>query len=168
MNERKKDFFLCLFGGWFGLHRFYRKEIGLGILYLLTIGLFLVGWITDTIRLSRIALLPPEKLAERDKIAAEKKAFRQERRQQAIAKYKEDQQKERDRLEQLKKEHIPYCPHCHSTSITYIEHRKKLSIGRAVVGGIVAGEAGAVLGGLTSKKVKGEVKCLNCGYTWKI
>lgn len=105
---------------------------------------------------------------EKGKVIAEKKALRQEKRQQAIAKYKEDQQKERDRLEQLKKEHIPYCPHCHSTSITYIEHRKKLSIGRAVVGGIVAGEAGAVLGGLTSKKVKGEVKCLNCGHTWKI
>jgi len=25
-----KDFWLCLFGGWFGLHKFYRKSIKWG------------------------------------------------------------------------------------------------------------------------------------------
>lgn len=74
---------------------------------------------------------------------------------------------ERQRVKQLKKEHTPYCPKCHSTSLQYVEHRKQLSVGRGVVGGVLLGPAGAVLGGLTSKKYKGNMKCLNCGHTWK-
>lgn len=38
--------------GWIGAHKFYRRKIGLGILYLLTAGLFLFGWIGDAICLS--------------------------------------------------------------------------------------------------------------------
>lgn len=56
------------------------------------------------------------------------------------------------------------CPRCKSTSITYTT--KKLSLGRAAVGAAVAGPAGAVIGGLTSKK--GYAVCLNCGKKWKI
>lgn len=45
-----KTIFLCtIFGGWFGLHRYMRKQIGMGILYTLTVGLFCVGWIIDII-----------------------------------------------------------------------------------------------------------------------
>lgn len=73
-------------------------------------------------------------------------------------------QAEKARVEQMKKDKIPFCPKCHSTSITY--QGKKLSVGRAMVGGAIAGGAGAVLGGLTSKK--GNLKCLNCGHEWKI
>lgn len=81
---------------------------------------------------------------------------------------KEAKLEEKERIKKLEKEHIPYCPKCHSTSIQYLEHRKRLSLGRAIVGGAVAGAPGAVLGGLTSKKYKGKVKCLNCGHAWKI
>ena len=42
-------FFLCLFLGYFGAHKFYEGRIGMGILYLLTIGLFGIGWIVDII-----------------------------------------------------------------------------------------------------------------------
>jgi len=38
-----------LLGGWFGLHKFMEKKIGLGILYLLTFGIFGIGWIIDCI-----------------------------------------------------------------------------------------------------------------------
>lgn len=120
---------------------------------------------------------------EKEKFIAERKAIREKNKEEALAKYQEEiakrkQEKicEQERLEQLDKNHIPYCPKCHSTSITYVEHRKKLSLGRAVVGGAIGGvltgglgaAAGAAMGGLSSKKVKGEVKCLNCGYTWKL
>lgn len=44
-------FFLCLFGGYLGLHKFYERKIGLGILYLCTLGLFGIGWFIDTIKL---------------------------------------------------------------------------------------------------------------------
>jgi len=81
---------------------------------------------------------------------------------------------ERDRLKQFKKERIPYCPKCHSTSLQYVERRKQLSVGRAIVGGTIASiidpvgtGMGMVLGGLSSKKYKGNIKCLNCGHMWK-
>ena len=48
-------FFLCLFLGFFGAHKFYEGKIGMGILYLLTAGIFGFGWIIDCI----ILLLKP-------------------------------------------------------------------------------------------------------------
>ena len=44
-------FFLCLFLGYFGAHKFYEGRIGAGILYLFTGGLFGFGWIIDCIAL---------------------------------------------------------------------------------------------------------------------
>lgn len=40
-------FFLCLFLGFAGAHRFYVGKAGTGILYLLTVGLYGFGWIID-------------------------------------------------------------------------------------------------------------------------
>lgn len=42
-------FFLCLFLGYFGAHKFYENKGGMGILYILTFGLFGIGWVIDTI-----------------------------------------------------------------------------------------------------------------------
>lgn len=43
------SFFLCLFTI-FG-HKFYEGKIGMGILYIFTIGLFGIGWFIDLIRI---------------------------------------------------------------------------------------------------------------------
>ena len=40
---------LCIFLGGIGAHRFYVGKIGTGILYLLTGGLFGIGWVVDII-----------------------------------------------------------------------------------------------------------------------
>lgn len=40
-------FFLCLFLGFLGAHKFYEGRIGTGLLYLFTLGAFLIGWIVD-------------------------------------------------------------------------------------------------------------------------
>ena len=52
-NKKEKiiDFVLCLFLGYLGVHKFYEKKIGLGLLYLFTLGIFGFGWIFDTIKL---------------------------------------------------------------------------------------------------------------------
>ena len=42
-------FFLCLFLGFIGAHKFYEGKTGMGILYLLTLGLFGIGWFIDFI-----------------------------------------------------------------------------------------------------------------------
>ena len=42
---------LCLFGGFWGVHYFYVGRIGMGILYLFTLGLFGIGWLIDLIRI---------------------------------------------------------------------------------------------------------------------
>lgn len=42
---------LCIFLGVFGIHRFYLGYTGLGVLYLFTGGIFLIGWIIDIILL---------------------------------------------------------------------------------------------------------------------
>ena len=53
INSKKKDkwiaFFLCLFLGGIGGHKFYEGKIGMGILYLFTIGLFGFGVLIDLI-----------------------------------------------------------------------------------------------------------------------
>ena len=42
---------LCLLLGYFGGHKFYEGKIGMGILYLFTAGLFMIGVIVDLIAL---------------------------------------------------------------------------------------------------------------------
>ncbi len=70
----------------------------------------------------------------------------------------------KEKVKKNKADGIACCPKCGSTSIGY--STKKLSLGRAVLGGAALGSTGAILGGLSSKQ--GVVKCLNCGHAWKI
>jgi TM2 domain-containing membrane protein YozV len=44
------DFVICLLFGWLGVHKFRENKIGMGILYLCTLGLFFIGWFVDIIR----------------------------------------------------------------------------------------------------------------------
>lgn len=49
LKSRWVAFFLCLFAGYLGAHKFYVGKAGMGVLYLLTLGLFGFGWAIDTI-----------------------------------------------------------------------------------------------------------------------
>ncbi len=46
-------FILCLFLGIFGVHRFFERKIGTGILYLCTLGICGIGVIVDLINIAR-------------------------------------------------------------------------------------------------------------------
>ena len=39
--------FLCVFFGYMGAHKFYEGKIGMGLLYIFTMGLFCIGWVID-------------------------------------------------------------------------------------------------------------------------
>lgn len=43
---------LCILLGYFGIHQFYAGKVGMGILYLFTMGLFGIGWIIDIIMIA--------------------------------------------------------------------------------------------------------------------
>ena len=175
MKNEKTEFFLCLFGGYFGLHKFYEGKIKQGILYIFTLGLFTMGWIVDSINLYKVAFkVSPEEMeitnknkAKKQEEKTQRKIAKKEKRKEEIEQIKADMELDRQRVANMKRQGVAFCPKCKSTSITYVERHKKLSVGRAITGGVLAGEAGAVLGGLSSKKVKGMIKCLNCGHSWK-
>jgi len=159
-----KDFWLCLLGGWFGLHKFYRKEYGMGFLYLLTCGIFGFGWLIDSVILL-VKGLKKVDLDEEYRIKQQKKLERKE--QMRLQREKEIAARQ-ERVEQLEKEGVIYCPKCLSTSVQYIERRKRLSIGRAIVGTVLLNPLWGAVGAVTSKKHYGFIKCLKCGYEWKI
>lgn len=46
-----KAFFLCLFFGIFGVHRFYERQIITGVIYLFTLGLCGIGVVRDLIKI---------------------------------------------------------------------------------------------------------------------
>lgn len=52
MNEEKTipKFIITLLFGWLGVHKFMAGKTGMGFLYLLTFGLFGIGWIIDTVK----------------------------------------------------------------------------------------------------------------------
>jgi len=51
-KNRMVALILCIVFGMFGLHYFYVRKTGMGILYLLTVGVFGIGWLIDIIRIA--------------------------------------------------------------------------------------------------------------------
>ena len=53
-SDKNKNIALlcCIFGGFFGIHQYYVGNIGKGLLYTFTCGLFLFGWIGDLIKIA--------------------------------------------------------------------------------------------------------------------
>lgn len=49
LKNARKEFYLCLFLGFLGVHKFIKGKKELGVLYLFTLGLLGIGWVFDTI-----------------------------------------------------------------------------------------------------------------------
>lgn len=50
-KSKKTALILCIFLGMFGAHNFYVGRIKRGILYFCTIGFFMIGWLSDIVRI---------------------------------------------------------------------------------------------------------------------
>lgn len=61
-----KEFLVTFFFGWLGVHRFMKKQYGIGALYLCTLGLCGIGWTVDTI-LALVRLVKGEQNAPNPK-----------------------------------------------------------------------------------------------------
>ena len=55
-NNAWGDFIICLLFGCFGVHKFREHQVGMGVLYLFTVGLFGIGWIVDCIQYFQVAI----------------------------------------------------------------------------------------------------------------
>lgn len=168
---------ITVFGAPFGINRFIKEDWKMGLLWLCTFGGCMVGWIYDSILAIKFAVYEGDQLEELRQIEQQKainrekqKILKENSKQEKLdIKRQEYKIKNADKIKtnsiiaENKRKRVAYCPKCGSTSIQLTN--KKLSIGRAAVGGAIAGSAGAVMGGLSSKKMY--CVCLNCGYTWK-
>lgn len=72
----------------------------------------------------------------------------------------EKEQALKERLKQMDKEGIPYCPKCYSTSLS--ANKKGFGVGKAIVGAALTGGIGLVAGNIGAKKVR--LTCLKCGH----
>jgi len=52
MKNKTTALLLCIFLGGLGIHRFYVNKIGTGIIWLLTGGVFGIGWLVDIIMIA--------------------------------------------------------------------------------------------------------------------
>ena len=52
-KDRVVAIILCVLFGYLGVHHFYVRKYIMGVVYLFTGGLFLIGWVVDIVRLAR-------------------------------------------------------------------------------------------------------------------
>jgi hypothetical protein len=69
---------------------------------------------------------------------------------------------------QQNKRNPSICPKCGSSDTVVLGSTNRPSVGRAIVGGAIAGRTGAAIGGLTGKKMRTQFLCRSCGHRWTV
>lgn len=153
--EKKKLFLICLITGVFGGHYFVIGNYKKGFLYLFTAGLMGLGWVYDLIRIAAsdnfATTVEKKEELHRQKVYEQKTAII------------EHEKAEAEKIQSYRNEGVPYCPKCHSTSLT--ANKKGFGVGKAATGAFLAGPYGVLAGGLGSGKIT--ITCLNCGHKFK-
>lgn len=72
-------------------------------------------------------------------------------------------QEEKNRIKQLKKDKVPFCPKCHSTNLT--AQKKGFGLLKGALGVATLGGFGITAAGIGKNKII--LTCLNCGYQFK-
>lgn len=49
-KSKQTTLLLCIFAGYIGIHDFYVGKIGMGIVKMLTLNFFTIGWIIDILK----------------------------------------------------------------------------------------------------------------------
>lgn len=159
IKKYRSEFILCLILGYFGAHKFYDKKYGMGILYFLTFGLFVFGWIIDIFILGKLAFFTSEEELE----IREKKII--EKREEELRKREEFKRimESKPTVSKKYEDNVVRCPKCGSTSIT--AHKKGFGLAKGAAGFFTLGAYGVVAAGIGKNKVL--ITCLNCGKRWK-
>ena len=163
-TKYKIDFILCELLGWIGAHRFRNKQYFIGIIYVITMGVFGIGWMIDAIKLLYIAFILDDSGLERYENRRIEKNKRD--REEAIEYMAEIQAKKENivvRKQEAQSTGQACCPKCGSTSLT--ANKKGFGLVKGVAGVVVAGPVGVVAAGHGKNKVI--VTCLNCGKQFK-
>lgn len=170
MEEKKNanmdawvDWAICVLLGWLGVHKFREKKVGIGILYLLTFGLFGIGWIVDIIT-HLLSAIRGERISARQS-KSQCKTMSSENNFSFVPTKKVGDYfvvNEKDKTWAVptglfKKVVQPTSVHKYSEIVSFelLEDGNSITkggLGRAVVGGAMFGGVGAIVGGSTGKK----------------
>lgn len=82
---------------------------------------------------------------------------------QKLAEKQLKEQQEENKVNKLKQDKIPFCPKCHSTSLT--AQRKGFGLLKGAIGVATLGGYGITAAGIGKNKII--LTCLNCGYQFK-
>lgn len=96
-------------------------------------------------------------------MAGEGLANAKEKQVEKMEQRKEDKAELNERIKQMDKDGIVYCPKCYSTNIS--ANKRGFKMGRAIVAGTLTFGVGLLAGAAGKNKV--EVTCLKCGHKWK-
>lgn len=165
----KKKYFtrwiLCLLTGVYGGHKFHEKNYAMGFLYLFTAGLFLIGWIVDSVRLTLYVFFKSEE--ELEQIETERVinlAAKKKENEELAREFRTERTRARLGKQTRNANQVISCPKCGGTQIS--AHKKGFGLGKAVVGTVTFGLlAGAGFGAVGKNKIY--LSCMHCGHQWK-